>query len=273
MIFKTFKNGVKGSSRSGANAFNYLLGVNRDRDNARILYGNEHDTLAIIDNLEYKNLYGSGVLSFEENNISEEDKYNIIESFEKCLFPSMEKQQYNIVWIEHRDKGRLELNYIIPMQELSTGKFLEVYMSSRDYERVKSWQEIINYEYELTSPDEHTKKRFYELPKNLSKDRQKATEEISIYFQNKVLNGLLCNREEIINELQSKGYEVTRQTKSSISIKTKEHGTLRLKGEIFKSEFDTNIVSNEYQEMVKASFNEVAKKEQYSENKKNIVNY
>ena len=36
--------------------------------------------------------------------------------------PGLEKNQYSILWVEHQDKGRLELNFVIPNMELQTGK-------------------------------------------------------------------------------------------------------------------------------------------------------
>ena len=42
-----------------------------------------------------------------------------MEDFEKHLLPSLESDQYNILWVEHTDKGRLELNFVIPKIELT----------------------------------------------------------------------------------------------------------------------------------------------------------
>ncbi|MGK3325838.1 hypothetical protein ACSLPB_29600, partial [Escherichia coli] len=46
--------------------------------------------------------------------------------FSACL-PGLEKNQYSILWVEHQDKGRLELNFVIPNMELQTGKRLQPY--------------------------------------------------------------------------------------------------------------------------------------------------
>ena len=37
------------------------------------------------------------------------------------------KNQYSILWVEHQDKGRLELNFVIPNMELQSGKRLQPY--------------------------------------------------------------------------------------------------------------------------------------------------
>jgi hypothetical protein len=41
-------------------------------------------------------------------------------SFERVLMPGLDKDQYSILWVEHADKGRLELNFLIPNTELLT---------------------------------------------------------------------------------------------------------------------------------------------------------
>lgn len=270
MLHKSFKNGTRGSSRVSSNAMDYFLGKDRDRDGARIIRGSEEDTLSVCKYIEqdkgFKNIYQSGCLSFEESNLSEEHKHEIMDSFETCLFADMEKDRYNIIWIEHTDKNRLELNYMIPMMDLKTERTLEVYNHARDMDRVNTWHEVINHEYGLTSPDHPSKKRHFELSKNLSKDRELATKEISLSIQDKILNGEIKDRAGVVAEL-SKNFEVSRETKSTISIKTDEHGTLRLKGEIFKSEIDITKVSKEHDEMLSNSWSKEANEKDYKENK------
>lgn len=44
---------------------NYLLGKDRDREHAKVLQGNPELTERLADNLEFKNRYTVGVLSFQ----------------------------------------------------------------------------------------------------------------------------------------------------------------------------------------------------------------
>lgn len=71
--------------------------------------------------------YTVGVLSFEEIDISNTAKREIMADFEKSLLAGLDQDQYNICWVEHRDKDRLELNFVIPNVELTTGKRLQPY--------------------------------------------------------------------------------------------------------------------------------------------------
>lgn len=57
-------------------------------------------------------------------------------SFERVLMPGLEKNQYSILWVEHRDKGRLELNFVIPNMELQSGKRLQPYYDRADRPRI-----------------------------------------------------------------------------------------------------------------------------------------
>ena len=79
---------------SGGNAVkDYLLGKNNDRENARLLQGDPELTTEIINGLDFKKLYTSGTLAFvhgEGDKLSEEDKQDIIDSFEQTLFPNLE---------------------------------------------------------------------------------------------------------------------------------------------------------------------------------------
>ncbi|EEZ6074964.1 relaxase/mobilization nuclease domain-containing protein, partial [Escherichia coli O6] len=50
------------------------------------------------------------------------------------------KNQYSILWVEHQDKGRLELNFVIPNMELQSGKRLQPYYDRADRPRIDAWQ-------------------------------------------------------------------------------------------------------------------------------------
>ena len=79
-------------------------------------------------------------------------------AFEKTLFPGLTPDQYRIVWIEHKDKEnaetgekRLELNFLIPNLEITTGKRLQPFYAKADLNRVDDFKSIVNYKYQLFS--------------------------------------------------------------------------------------------------------------------------
>ena len=82
-------------------------------------------------------------------------------NFEECLFPGLDKDQYQILWVQHQDKvnqdtgeTRLELNFVIPNVELSTGKRLQPFYAPVDLDRVDLFKQITNTEHSLYDPDD-----------------------------------------------------------------------------------------------------------------------
>ena len=70
MLVKFTRNG-KGR---GDSAVNYLLGKNRDREQAQVLRGDPEQTLQVINSLKFAQNYTSGVLSFEEPDLTKKQK-------------------------------------------------------------------------------------------------------------------------------------------------------------------------------------------------------
>ena len=150
MIVQFFARGKGG----GSGPTDYLLGKDRAREDATLLRGDPDETAAIIDGSQYAKKYTSGCLSFEETNISEEKKRELMDSFEECIFAGLDANQYNCLWVEHRDKGRLELNFVIPNVELTTGKRLQPFYHESDKGRVDAWRTIQNLTHGFTDPDD-----------------------------------------------------------------------------------------------------------------------
>lgn len=223
---------------AGSGPVDYLLGKNRDREKAEVLRGNPDETAAIIDSSAYAKKYTSGCLSFEERNISEAKKRELMDSFEECLFPKMDKSQYNVLWVEHRDKGRLELNFVIPNIELETGKRLQPYYHSADLKRVDAWRTIQNIENDFSDPDDPAKRQALVSAKDLPTAQKEAVTAINDGLTNLVQQGAITNRQELISTLENGGFEIARQTKSSISIKNPDGGrNIRLKGAMYEQDF------------------------------------
>ena len=236
MIVKIHRRG-KGS---GSGPVNYLLGKDQKREGARVLSGDPKMTIDLIDSLWFKQKYTSGVLSFEEENISEKQKQEIIEKAEKAFMPGLDADQYSVLWVEHRDKNRLELNFVIPNVELTTGKNLKPYFHRVDKNRIDAFKDIINHEYGLTDPNDPAKKRLIVTTDLNQKDPSKSyKDQVTELIDNRISQGLIWNREDVINALEDNGVEIQRETKNYISIKPKKgKRNIRLKGEIYERSFD-----------------------------------
>lgn len=199
-----------------------------------VLRGDTQLTRELIDSLDFAQRYTSGSLNFSESNIPDTQKQAIMDSWERCLFPGMSTDQYSVLWVEHRDKGRLELNFVIPNVELGTGKRLQPYYDAADRPRVDAWQTLVNDQYSLSDPHDPERARTLNTAHNLPKDRKEAAQ--------KITEGLIAlspeNRSQVISALSDAGFEVSRQTKKSISIADPEGGRpLRLSGGIYEQSY------------------------------------
>lgn len=233
MIVKFLKNSGGGSANA---TMNYLLGKENDREGARLLAGDPELTKRLSDSLKFQNRYTVGVLSFEEVNIPDEDKRAIMESFESSLLAGLDKDQYNMTWIEHTDKERLELNFVIANVELTTGKRLQPYYDKADRPLVENWKQVTNHEYGLTDPHDPDKAQAVKTlnRQNLPKDVQKVKEQIGQAIAHQIEQGNINDRRDVIDTLEQAGFEIARTTDKSISIKNPDgKRNIRLEGVIY----------------------------------------
>lgn len=273
---------------------NYLLKEKGDkgalvpRAHAKVLYGDPVLTEHLIDTTPYKSKYKSGYLSFSEraDEISEADKKRIMQEFEAVIFCGLESDQYDILWVEHADKdidddhpvGRLELNFVIPCQELRSGKAFQPYYEPADQKRVNAWKNVINSEVKtikgepLSDPNDPNRKRLinpysnnvprptpFNLKAYTKKDADKDDEIITNPTSRRLLeeaikrrllldwqNGIAMNRREVLGRLEQWGLKINRsnseKTLSVTSDKLRDKNGrpmgVRLKGGMFEEGFD-----------------------------------
>lgn len=233
--------GNKGGGSAGA-TIDYLLGKDRDRPGAVLLSGDPELTQRLADNLDFQNRYTVGVLSFEESNLEEHQKEAIMQSFEETLLAGLERDQYDITWIEHTDKGRLELNFVIPNVELSTGKRLQPYFDQADRPLVENWKQVINFEHGLTDPHAPEKAQAIKTlnSQNLPQSVKEIKEQIGTAIAEQISNGNIQNRQDVVATLKGAGFEIARETDRSISIKNPDgKRNIRLEGVIYENrQFD-----------------------------------
>lgn len=223
----------------GSGPVDYLLGKDRQREGASVLQGKPEEVRELIDASPYAKKYTSGVLSFAEADLPSGQREKLMASFERVLMPGLDKDQYSILWVEHRDKGRLELNFLIPNTELLTGRRLQPYYDRADRPRIDAWQTIVNGRLGLHDPNAPENRRALVTPSALPKAKQEAAEAITRGLLALASSGDLKTRQDVTEALESAGFEVVRTTKSSISIADPDGGrNIRLKGAIYEQSFN-----------------------------------
>ncbi|MGJ0456949.1 relaxase/mobilization nuclease domain-containing protein [Aliarcobacter cryaerophilus] len=234
MVVKFFKPPTHGGS---AGAIQYLLNNKRVKNGtARVLQGDVDITRKLIETNPHKQKVDVGCLSFEEANIDERIKFKLMQGFEEMLLPQMQGK-YNILWVEHTDKGRLELNFCIPKIELEKNRALTPYLHKADLPRVETWQSLQNLIYNFSDPKDPAKARTVELNskvKNLNLDY----DNLDKILHKKVNDGEIESREQIIQLLRDSNITVTRTGKDYLAIKLpNSKKARRYKGAIYHEQF------------------------------------
>lgn len=240
MIVKFFKRGTGKAS----GVFDYLLKDKNEpggkRQEAELLRGDVVNQSILIDSLEFKQKYTSGCLSFAESpeEVTQEQKEQLMDSFEETIRAGLDSDRISIVWVEHRDKGRLELNFVFANVDLKHGRGFQPYVHTQDKKRVNAWKDMQNIKYGFKDPDDPINKRLMAQRDNLPRDVKKAREAITDGLTALAARGIIKSRDDVIQALTDGGFEIARETPKAISIKNPQGGkNIRLTGGLYERDF------------------------------------
>jgi hypothetical protein len=222
-------------------AIDYLLDE-KGRDVApRVLYGDVETTRQLLLNSTFKDPYTAGCLSFaeEESNLTEAEKEREMKSLEENLMVGLEPSQYDICWIEHFDKSRLELNFHIVNTELTTGKRLQPYLHQFDMPRMEAWKSLRNDINGFADPNAPERRRMLS-PGVFKQEFQKVKTDVHDLLELAWQLGEINNRDDLINILEEQGGEIKRKGKDYISVKFPDvKKNIRLKGDLYEENLGT----------------------------------
>ena len=253
MIVKFFTNGTGGSK----GVFDYLLKDKEQPDGKRlgaeVLRGDIDNQALLIDSLDFKQKYTSGCLSFTEtaNQVTQEQKNALMDGFEQTIRAGLDVDRVAVSWIEHRDKGRLELNFVFANVDLEHGRAFQPYVHSVDKRRVNAWKDMQNIEHGFTDPNDPAKKRLMAQRDNLPRDVKDTRQAITEGLHALIIEGAITNREGVVQALKDGGFEIARETDRAISIKNPTgKRNIRLTGGLYERDFN---FSREVQNTVTAA--------------------
>lgn len=221
-----------------------------------VLSGDPARTEMLIDSIDRKWKYTSGVIAFERADApTPEQQRQVIEDFERMAFAGLERDQFDALWIRHEHEGNVELHFVIPRLELTTGKALNV--APPGYQKTfDAWRDAWNFAHGWADPSAPERARTVRQDDHIIKTdaaRLKAglglaadpKRDITDWLQARIEAGLVSDRAGVVASLAELG-EITRQGKDYISVKpdgfTK---AIRLKGAIYAGDFDATQFSRE----------------------------
>lgn len=240
MIVKFFTRGT--GSASGV--FNYLLKDSKEPDgqrkDAELLRGDVVNQSLLIDSLDFKQKYTSGVLSFSESpdQVTQEQKEQLMNGFEETIRAGLDSDRISVAWVEHRDKGRLELNFVFANVDLKHGRAFQPYVHSQDKKRVNAWKDMANIEHGFKDPNDPLNKRLMAQRDNLPREVKQAREAITEGLTALVAEGVIKSRDDVVQSLKDGGFEIARETDRAISIKNPNgKRNIRLTGGLYERDF------------------------------------
>lgn len=204
----------------------------------------------LIDSLDFKHVYTSGVLSFAPGEtITPEMEQRIMDGFEAAAFAGLDTDQYSILWVRHTHAGHHELHFLVPRVELATGKSLNIAPpGSQSRALFDAFRSMINAEYGLADPDDPARSQAVSLPNHLAKlakaaertgkaTREDIREAITSRVTEQILAGKITDRRGIETYLEAEGFTLTRSGKDYIGVIEPSGGArIRLKGAMYSQE-------------------------------------
>lgn len=244
MLMKVFPHGTG----EGDKPSRYLVRPDypgRDTAPPHVLRGDPAITRALIDSIERRWKFTSGALSWHpDEKVSEEQEEEVMNAFERVAFAGLEADQRNILWVRHTHAGHHELHFLIPRLELSSGKDFNACPPGwqKDFD---VFRDLFNWREGWARPDDPARARD-ELPKKADlfkahmerwgreireSDRDRAKEVIHAFLKEKVTQGLVRNREDILSALKEQGVRINREGRDYISVIAPDSGMkMRFRG-------------------------------------------
>ena len=228
-----------------------IKGEFKERNPAPVIVrGDPKLTISLIDSIDNKWKYTSGVIAFADSDApSIEMQSQFIDDFEKTNFAGLEPDAYNVLWIRHEHEGNVELHFVIPRVELITGKALNIAPPGYN-EMIDAWRDKWNYKEGWASPDELERRKLYkrnaiDLRMDVEAIRQglPLTDDpkrlIGEFLAQRIEAGQLNNRDDVLSALKDAGLEINRIGKDYISVRPEPGAKpIRLKGLLYESSFE-----------------------------------
>lgn len=264
MIIRSFD--VRPTSKSSkSNPVQYLLS-NKDHTGKirsvkpEILMGCEWGVIDSIKDNPRKGKYTSGVIAFADN---ENPNFNevtmVCQRFLDTFLPGDAQDSVPYVLVAHRDKGNLEIHYVVAKEWTKENGTTASF--NMDPPRVSSrlkqkhFQAVLNHElgYSQINPNP-----FYIAFSDVDKadkllgdkiTRREYKETFRDRLTEKILNGSVKNRDDLIKEFRDKNINITRIGFDYISIKPKGAlKAIKLKGPAFHQDADYSYLIKQYEE-------------------------
>lgn len=246
MMVRIFKTGT-GSAKS---AINYLMGKNDHTGKPRsvppeLLHGSPSLFQLVSNGTDRKHKYVSGAISFRDTEKPDAAQIQkIMDSFKASFLPGLKEcENYADAWIAHRDKGNLELHFVVAGTEMQTGRQLNIHPpGKRNIEHFQAFTQVMNQAmgyYQVTPDPLKVALSEFEAKSKAGKQSRRVKTLLAKELHSHIVSGKITDRDELITHLEDNYGEVTRVGKDYISIRLPGSAKAkRLMGPLFQEGAD-----------------------------------
>lgn len=248
-IFPTGKGGSESAVR-------YLLSDTDHEGKKRsvlpeILFGDPKTFIEIANATSRLHKYTSGVVAFRDReSLTQEQINSVVEIFRSTFLPGMKvDENFADFWVLHRDKGNLELHFLVANTELTTGQQLNIHPpGQKNIQLFNAFVAVMNdnfgFAQVVPDPLKIALKPFEAKSENGKKDK-KAKSDFAKVLHSEIVNGFISNRNQLIGHLKKSKIDVALIGDDFITVRLPgARRNTRLKGPLFSKDSD-------YAELVK----------------------
>lgn len=237
-IFPTGKGGA-------ASAVNYLLNDLDHEGKKRsampeILFGDPDTFTAIANATNRLHKYTSGVIAFrDQETLTPEQVSTLIETFRATFLPGLRlDENFADFWVMHRDKGNLELHFLVANTELTTGQQLNIHPpGEKNIQFFNAFSAVMNdtFGFAQVVPDPlKIALKPFEAKSPSGKKNKKAKNDFAKVLHAEITNGFIADRNALIGFMKRSGIDVQKVGSDFITVRLPgTQKNARLKGPLF----------------------------------------
>lgn len=211
-----------------------------------IIEGNPQLMIEMIDALDHKHKYTSGVLSFTHSDTEKlklsglsEAILDISGRLKEMLFAGISPEHQHILIVKQSHLSRLELHYVLPRHNYEVDRAWNPAPPGKaKYQHMDALVDFINVKYGLDDPRDPLRARVVKDLVWESFDKKDLRELLNDFFKKSVIDGAVNSRGQLINLARNSGIEITRVGDTYVSMRVPgSEKAIRLKGEIYDKKF------------------------------------
>ena len=237
-IFPTGKGGSESAVR-------YLLSDTDHEGKKRsvmpeILFGDPDTFTTIANATKRQHKYTSGVIAFRDHEtITPDQVTTLIETFRATFLPSLKvEENFADFWVMHRDKGNVELHFLVANTELVSTQQLNIHPpGEKNIQFFNAFSAVMNdtfgFAQVVPDPLKIALKPFEAKSPNGKKDK-KAKDDFAKVLHTEIVGGFIKDRNQLIGYLKHHGVEVPTIGTDFITVRLPgAKKNTRLKGPLF----------------------------------------